>query len=372
MSNSGDSGEKTTGGPRLKFRSSPTIRDVASAAGVSISTVSKALNKNGSLKTETRERIIAMAKEIGFRPNDLAQSLHRGQSFTVGLISNDSFGRFTIPIMEGLEGCLAEKKIAVFMCNATDDTERERQHLEQLMGKRVDGLVITSRRSDHRSTIDVGNIDLPIIYVFSKSSDPDGVVVLPDDCGGAKLGTEHLIGLGRRRIAHITGPEHFEAVQLRRDGYREALLDAGIEPDDKYMLSGKWSEAWGRQAVDVLFSNGNIPPDALFCGNDQIARGAADGLRERGILVPEDVAIVGFDNWKVMAEASRPPLTSIDMDLRALGRETGRRLIEMIGGVNFSGVYRLPCKLIVRESCGQINNNSTHNKSKIPSKGNSK
>lgn len=338
--------------------SGPTIRDVARVAEVSMGTVSKALNKNGSLKPETRQRIIKVAKELGFRPNDLAQSLHRGQSFTVGLISNDSFGRFTMPIMEGLEACLAEEKIAVFMCNATDDPERERQYLEQLMGKRVDGLVITARRSDHHPGVDLGAVKLPIIYVFAQSVEPDAFSLLPDDEGGAKLGTAHLITQGRKNIAHITGPESFEAVQLRHRGYSSALREAGLAESNDFYLPGAWSESWGREAVEQLFAREGQKPDALFCGNDQIARGAADALRERGITVPADVAIVGFDNWEVMTNAARPPLTSVDMNLRDLGEEAGKRLIEMINGKKFSGVHRLPCHLAVRESCGaQLSNN---------------
>ena len=331
-------------------RHGPTIRDVARVAGVSISTVSKAMNGSGSLRAETRERVAQVAAELGFRPNDLAQSLHRGRSATVGLISSDSFGRFTMPILEGLEGCLAEQRIAVFMCNATDDPLRERQHVEQLLSKRVDGLVVTARRADSRPKIDLGATGLPVVYVFSQSGQPDSVCLLPDDEGGARLATEHLISSDRRRIAHITGPERFEAVRLRRKGYKQALETAGIPYDPELCVLGPWSEAWGRDAVEALFATNGKKPDALFCGNDQIARGALEALHERGLNVPEDVAIVGFDNWEVMTEATRPPLSSVDMNLYELGREAGRRLIKMIGGETFEGVARLPCTLVVRES----------------------
>lgn len=327
-----------------------TIHDVARLSNVSVGTVSKALNNNGSLRQETRDRVLAVAKEIGFRANDLALSLHRGQTFTVGLISNDSFGRFTMPIMEGLEECLADSKIAVFMANATDDPDREKQHVEQLLGKRVDGIVVTARRADQRGKLVVPGRGIPVIYVFSRVDDPDAVCLLTDDEGGARLAVEHLIKLGRRRIAHITGPERFEAVRLRHQGYERALKGAGIEPGG--FLSGVWSEAWGREAVEQLFSRKRGVPDAIFCGNDQIARGAADALRERGLNVPLDVSIVGFDNWEIMASATRPPLTSVDMNLKDLGRAAGVQLLDMIGGKQSRGVQRLPCKLVVRESCG--------------------
>jgi LacI family transcriptional regulator len=321
-------------------------------ANVSIGTVSKALNDSGRLRQETRDRVVEVAKAIGFRPNDLAQSLHRGQSFTVGLISNDSFGRFTMPILEGLEAVLAAKRIAVFMCNATDDPERERQHVEQLMSKRVDGLVFTARRADRRPSVDLGRAGVPTVYVFAQSEDPDALTLLPDDEGGARMATEHLIGLGRKRLAHLTGPERFEAVQLRRSGYRHALREAELQEFPGYCLTGDWSERFGWQAVKTLFSGPGANPDGLVCGNDQIARGAADALHEMGIKVPAEVSIVGFDNWDVIVDAARPPLTSIDLNLNALGRSAGESILAMIRGERLSGVRRRPCSLVIRESCG--------------------
>jgi LacI family transcriptional regulator len=332
------------------MRNTPTIRDVARMAGVSIGTVSKALNAGGRLRQETRDNVVRVAREIGYRPNDLAQSLHRAKSRTIGIISNDSFGRFTFPIVEALEERLADEGIAVFMCNATDDPARERQHLDQLLGKRVDGLVVTARRADKRVPIGPLAHGLPVIYVFSQAEDPQSLSLLPDDEGGAVLAVEHLAAIGRKRIAHITGPEHFEAVRLRKAGYHAALKTAGHSAADGFYLPGVWSEAWGREAIGRLFDGRKKTPDALFCGNDQIARGAADALRERGLSVPDDVAIVGFDNWEVMALAARPPLTSVDMNLRALGREAGERLLDMIGGKRVRGVWRRPCSLVVRQS----------------------
>lgn len=327
-----------------------TIRDVARMANVSVGTASKALNNSGTLRQETRDKVIAVAKKLNFRPNDLALSLHRGLSLTVGLISTDSFGRFTIPIMEGLEECLSDRRMAVFMCNATDDPEREAQHVESLLGKRVDGIVVTARRADTRPKLVMPASNVPVLYVFSHTDDPNSFALLPDDQGGAALAVEHLISLGRRRIAHVTGPERFEAVRLRRDGYFNTLDRAGISRPEGFYLPGVWSESWGREAVDKLFAQRSPPPDAIFCGNDQIARGVADALLERGVDVPSDVSLVGFDNWEIVAAATRPPLTSIDMNLVELGREAGRSMLAMINGERLRGVRRLPCTLVVRES----------------------
>jgi len=328
----------------------PTIRDVARVAGVAIGTASKALNANGRLRQETRDRVLEAAGALGYRPNSLAQSLHRSKSMTIGILSTDSFGRFVFPIVEALEDQLSREGIGVFMCNATEDPERERRHLDQLLGKRIDGLIITARRSDKRAAIGPYVPGLPVIYVFTQADDPGSLSLLPDDEGGARMATEHLISLGRTRIAHFTGPAHFEAVSLRHRGYAQALAAAGLPELPGYFRHGKWSEASGRDAVAALFDGMAEVPDALFCGNDQIARGVLDALRDRDIAVPEAVSVVGFDNWTVMAEGARPPLTSIDMNLEALGREAGRQLMAMIAGEHVPGVRRLPCTLVVRES----------------------
>ncbi|MFM2356918.1 MAG: hypothetical protein RLZZ528_2654 [Pseudomonadota bacterium] len=329
-----------------KPRGSATIHDVARAAGVSIGTVSKALNGTGSLSDETRKRVMETVRALHFRPNLLARSLHTGLSGSVGLISNDSFGRFTMPIMEGLEGVLSQSGIGVFMVNATDDAERERAHLDQLLAKQIDGLIVTARRADRRPSVDLRGLGLPVIYVFSQGDTPGAFTLLPDDKGGARQATDHLIRRGRRRIAHVTGPRDFEAVRLREQGWREALSAASLDPGA--LLYGAWTEAWGRAAVAQLLNGPR--PDAIVCGNDLIARGAADALREAGVPCPAEVALTGFDNWTVMAEACRPALTSVDMNLVELGAEAGRRMTRMIKGAEASGTLRLPCTLVVRDS----------------------
>lgn len=337
------------GRPVRTGRRGLTIHDVARAAEVSIGTASKALNGTGHLRQETREKVLAKAQELGYRPNDLAQSLHRARSMTVGLLTNDSFGRFSFPIVEALEQKLADHGIAVFMCNATDDPEREKQHVEQLMRKRIDGLVVTARRADKRPPI--GPLPgVPIIYVYSQADDDNALCLIPDDEGGAMLAVQHLLSLGRRRIAHIAGPERFDAVRLRRSGYVRALSAAGITYDPALYLNGPWSETWGRDAIAQLFDGKGPKPDALFCDNDQLARGASEALRERSIAIPKDVAIVGFDNWEVMTLAARPQLSSIDMNLSTLGRAAGEALLDIMSGKPMRGVRRLPCSLVIRES----------------------
>ena len=270
---------------------------------------------------------------------------------TVGILSTDSFGRFSFPIVEAIERRLADHGIAVFMCNATDDPARERRHVDQLLGKRVDGLVVTARRVDQRAPIEPTVGGLPVVYVFARVEHPDAFCLLPDDEGGARLAVQHLATLGRRRIAH----DH-RARAVRGRAPAPPRLPRGARRSRPRRATGaslaRWSEAWGREATQTLFAQRKDAPDALFCGNDQIARGAIEALREMGLAAPADVAVVGFDNWDVMTEATRPQLTSIDMNLDALGREAGAALMEMIAGSKLTGVRRLPCSLIVRDSCG--------------------
>jgi LacI family transcriptional regulator len=324
-----------------------TIRDVAAAAGVSIGTASKALNGQGKLRAETRERVAQAAQQLGFAPNTLAQALLAGRSFTVGLITTDSFGRFSIPVMLGAEDALGTGLISVFMCDTRDDPERERRYVEMLSARRVDGLIVAGRRIEPRPPVQTGP-GIPVVYAMTQPAGGDRPAVLPDDEGGGRVAAEHLLGIGRRRIAHITGPERFLNARLRARGFAAALAAAGLEPcgDARH---GEWSEHWGREAAGQLLAD---RPDAIFCGSDQIARGVADTLRAVGRRIPDDVALVGFDNWAPMALGALPPLTSIDMCLEDVGRVAAEHLLAAIGGESGNGVHTVPCRLVVRQSTG--------------------
>jgi LacI family transcriptional regulator len=327
-----------------------TLRDVAEAAGVSLATASKALNDRGRMMVETRERVRATASRLGFRPNGLAQSLLRHRSFTVGLLTNDTYGRFSLPVMAGISDALVDSGVSVFLCNVEDDPRLAQLHVDAMLEKRVDGIIATGKRLDRRLPTDLTGLGVPVIYVFTEPA-PGSIAFVSDDAGGARLAVEHFVRLGRRRIAHVTGPATFAVVHQRADAYRAVLSENGLcEPR---VLAGRWSEAWGIEATAILF-DGDDPPDAVFCGNDQIARGVIDALRERGIRVPDDVGVVGFDNWEIVAAASRPPLTTVDMNLSSLGREAGMTLLSLVDGKAVEpGIRKLPCRLAVRQSCGR-------------------
>ena len=324
-----------------------TIRDVAAEAGVSIGTASKALNGQGKLRAETRERVAEAAQRLGFAPNILAQALLAGRSFTVGLITTDSFGRFSIPVMLGAEDALGTGQVSVFMCDTRDDPERERRYVEMLSARRVDGLIVTGRRIEPRPPVAAGP-GIPVVYAMTQPLGQDGPAVLPDDEGGGRTAAQHLLGAGRRRIGHITGPERFLAARQRAEGFGAALAAAGLRPHGGARF-GEWSERWGREAAGQLLAE-QPDTDAIFCGSDQIARGVADGLREAGCRLPEDVALVGVDNWEALAVNCRPPLTTVDLNLELVGRTAGELLLRAIDGHATGGTHVIPPRLVVRES----------------------
>jgi LacI family transcriptional regulator len=326
----------------------PTIADVAALAAVSVGTASKALNGRGQLRAETRDRVLSAADQLGFQPNALARGLLAGRSYTVGLITTDSFGRFSIPVMLGVEDALGAGQISVFLCDGRGDPIREQHYMRTLLARRVDGIIVTGRRADPRPPIGTG-LPVPVVYAMAQSADPADCSLAPDDVGGGRLAIEHLLATGRSRIGHITGPARFLAARLRAEGASAALADAGLELAGSRVLHGEWSEQWGRQATHIL-RRATPDVDAVFCGSDQIARGVADALRESGRRVPADIALVGFDNWEVMATACRPPLTTVDMNLTQLGRSAAQRLLAAIEGHPEPGLHLAPCQLVVRES----------------------
>ena len=305
----------------------PTLRDVAALSGVSIATASKALNNRQQVHPDTRARVLEAARQIQFRPNPLAQGLLAGQTGTVGMLTDDLIGRFSIPILTGAEDAFGTGRMSVFLCDARGDAIRMQYHLQALLSRQVDGLIVLAAGTDPRPSLG-RDLPVPVIYVYGPSEDPADLSLVPANVGAGVLAAQHLITTGRRRIAHITG-------------------ERGVVAGDA--VYGSWSESWGRTATLALLDQ-HPDLDGIICGNDQIARGALDILREKRITVPTDVAVMGFDNWETLTTESRPQLTSVDMNLEELGRRAAQRLFAAIDGDIQSGVQSLPCRLVVRAS----------------------
>lgn len=324
-----------------------TLRDVAEAAGVSIATASKAINGRDDVGADTRRRVREAADRLSFTPNALARNLASGQTGTVGLLASDLDGRFSIPILMGAEDAFGAERMSVLLCDAREDAIREQHHVETLLSRRVDGLIVVGSRTDPRPSIG-RDLPVPVVYAYAPSVDPEDASLVPDNVGAGRITVEHLIGHGRRRIAHIRGDVTYAASHDRIAGITSTLGLHGLEllPHDTF---GSWSEAWGRAAAGAILAS-SPDVDAIICASDQIARGALDTLRARGVSVPDDVAVVSFDNWEILATGAQPQLTSVDMNFEALGRLAAKRVFESLSGTRTPGVESLPCRLVVRGS----------------------
>jgi LacI family transcriptional regulator len=328
-----------------------TLADVARLAGVSVSTASKALNGRTHVRAETRARVLDAAEQLAFSPNTLARGLLAGRTGTVGLLTSDLEGRFSIPILMGAEDAFGAGRVNVFLCDARGDTIREQHHVQALLSRRVDGLIVVGSRTDPRPSLGRA-LPVPVVYTYAPSEDPEDLSIICDNVGAGRLAIEHLISCGRTRIAHITGDPGYGASRERAEGALAALEDAGL-PLVGEVRFGAWSEGWGRAAATMLLDQ-HPDVDAIFCGSDQVARGVMDALRERGRAVPEDIAVMGFDNWEILAGGARPPLTSVDMNLEEIGRAAARALFAALDGRPRVGTEALPCRVVLRGSTAPL------------------
>ncbi|MVA75087.1 substrate-binding domain-containing protein [Auraticoccus sp. F435] len=327
-----------------------TARHVAARAGVSPGTVSKALSGKGAVHPDTRDRILTAARELGFRSNRGPVGHEPVRARTVGLVIREPFARRTAPVVTGAIEALAERDIALLLCDGRGDAIREQYFVESLLRRGVDGILVAggSRGSFSRSPLQ-GRLDVPVVYVMAASTDPRDLSVVPDNRGGAEQAVAHLVATGRRRLACIFGPRREEAAQVKTAATVEVLAASGLELAAE-PLYGHWDEQWGRQAAMQLVHS-QTPFDGLVCGNDLIARGATGALHELGLSVPEDVGVIGFDNWDVMVEGNRPRLSSIDLSLPEVGRTAATRMaaeIDQFSGEG--GVVTVECLLVPRES----------------------
>lgn len=327
-----------------------TLTDVAERAGVSVATASKALNTGNEVAAETRRRVLRAADELSFRPNALARGLISGRTGAVGLLTDELGGRFAIPVLLGIENALGSGDMSVLLCDARGDAIRRQHYIRALLARQVDGFIVLGNTNDTCPSI-TADLGVPVVYVYGESTDPADLSIVADDRSGAKLAMEHLTSLGRRRIGHITGEETYRAARERAAGVAEVLDQAGLPLVGGVPLYGEWTRRWGRHAARTLI--GAHPElDAIFCGSDQVANGVVEAILELGRRIPEDIAVVGYDNWEVFSADCRPPLTTVDLNLQQLGATAATYLVDAMDGRGSSGVVRLPGRLVVRESTG--------------------
>ena len=336
-------------------RQRTTLKQVAARAGVSVTTVSLVLNDApASIGDATRERVLAVAGELGYVPSAAARSLASGRTHTVGLIICHAehllVDAFIPQTLFGMNQVAREHGFRVLV-EAVEDVTRPDAYHELVRAKQIDGLIVLNPRRDDTRLPQLVNDDYPVVTLGTiPGCDP--VRVHTDNHGLARRATEHLLALGHRRVGHITfAPSAYLATDERLSGYRAALTDAGLASDDRDVGIGAFSAASGATAARSLL---DARPDltALFCGNDTIAIGVLHALAERGLRVPDDVALVGYDDIPT-ARFQAPPLTTVRSPAVAHGQRAMELVIDMIEGRPLSerGVV-LDGALVVRRSCG--------------------
>ncbi|MGP6176943.1 LacI family DNA-binding transcriptional regulator [Microbacterium sp. A196] len=325
-----------------------TLRDVADLAGVSLATASKALNGRQHVKAATRDKVRQAAETLNFSPNEAARSLLMGQTGTVGLITGDLEGRFSLPILMGAEDAFGAGRVSIFLCDARGDAIREKYHLDALLRRNVDGIIVVGYRTNPRAPLP-GSLPVPVVYAYAPSQNESDLSVIPDDTDAGALAVTHLVSTGRRRVVHISGDPDYTAAQERSTGIAAELQRQQLSLVGGRPLFGAWTEQWGRTAITRLLEQGE-DFDGVVCGNDQIARGVLDALHAGGRSVPRDVGVIGVDNWEAMTTGSSPTLTSIDLNLEQLGREAAELLFASMQGPVDPGIRRVTGRVVTRES----------------------
>ncbi len=329
----------------------PTIADVARHAGVSTATVSRVINSQSVVAPATRERVQAAVRELGYQPNALAASLVRQRSHTLGVVLPDISNPFFPEVVRGLEDAAHASGYNVILCNSDLDTAKEIEYFEVLRQKRVDGLIY------HSGTITAAHLEafrrLKLPVVLAATHDPQGELpcVLVDNRQAAREAMEHLIGLGHRRTAVVTGSDPVSG-ESRLQGYRDALAHHGLTLEDSLALQAQWTADEAYQVTRELLKRRSLPT-AIAAASDLMALGVMGALRDGGIRVPEDVSVIGFDNIR-LAGIIRPALTSMSQPMYDIGKEAALLLIRCLtedGADSFRGRRLvLPHRLVVRES----------------------
>ncbi|ANS68956.1 LacI family transcriptional regulator [Streptomyces lincolnensis] len=309
---------------------SPTLEQVAALAGVGRGTVSRVINNATGVKDSTRRAVERAIAELGYVPNLAARSLAGRRADAVALAMTERdwrlFGEpFFSEIVRAVGDALADTSMQLLLTLVRTDDERRRL-VEYARGGRVDGVLLMSVRAEDRLPDMLAEAGLPTVMLGRRSGDEHVTYVDADNVGGARGAVEHLLRDGRRRIAAVTGPLDMYVTQCRLRGYREALATAGLEPVPSLVAEGDFTEDSGRRATaGILRCHPDV--DAVFAASDTMAAGALDVLRSAGRRVPDDVAVLGFDDYP-LAEHTEPALTTVRQPLEEIGRAMVRLLLE--------------------------------------------
>lgn len=331
-----------------RSKTSLTIRDVAEACGVSVSTVSRVLNDKDDVAAETYEKVRRVIAELGYTSSLAATGMRGRRTNVIGILVVDLGNPFSLELFKGIGRAIhgTEYDLIVYSSGrvaATAEQGWERRHLSRLDGSITDGvLVVTPTTNDLVSASPLVAIDPHEDNVFP--------AVISTNREGAMMAIEYLIGLGHRRIGHITGRQGLESSNRRYQGYIEALRQAGLPVDAELVQPGDYTRETGFQCAQRLF-NLPEPPTAIFAANDQSALGVMDAAAKAGLHIPRDLSVVGFDNT-AESTCSFPGLTTVDQSVSEMGYMAATMLIKLMRGESLDEPLRkVPVQLIVRDSC---------------------
>lgn len=307
-----------------------TIKDIAKMAGVSIATVSMILNnKDESISSSTRERVLKIIEENNYISNKMARSLVTRQTKTIGLVIPDITNPFFPELARGAEDKANEAGYNIIFCNTDDDLHKEEKYLNMLAEKMVDGIIFTqsANRSGEISGID--RIAIPFI-VIDRNVESENIrgKVLVDNEAGAYQAVSYLLKEGYRKIILINGEPTAQTTLDRMAGYKRALQEHGIDFNEEYVWSGHFKSQWGEEAIKLILER-KIPFDAVFCGNDLIAISAVKALKNAGFAIPDDVGVIGFDDI-YMAQMVEPELTTVRQPNYEMGYKAVELLVEVL------------------------------------------
>jgi LacI family transcriptional regulator, galactose operon repressor len=322
-----------SGQPVARGRSAVTIRDVARVAKVHPGTVSRALNEDtrALVNPETAERVLRAAEKLGYRPNRIARGLKTSRSHTIGVLIPDITNPLFPPILRGIEDRLDEAGYTSLIVNTDNDANRERVYLEAMRARQVDGFISATARLDRELLLELAEAGTPLVLVNRSLEDGSVPAVTVDDREGIALAVQHVVGLGHERIGHVAGPQNLSTGHRRHLGFIEAMRAAGLKAPPEHICFGAFfTEEEGARACDELL---DAAPGltAIVAGNDLMAIGCYDALEKRGLTCPDDISVVGFNDMPFV-DRLRPPLTSVRVPQREIGKVAADLLLEQLGG----------------------------------------
>jgi LacI family transcriptional regulator len=331
----------------------PTIHDVARRAGVAPITVSRVINNSGYYSQEILERVEAAISELGYVPNTLARSLRSKRTNTLALVLTDITNPFFTTLARGVEDTASDAGFTVIFCNTDESQAEEQKYLHVLVQKQVDGILLVPSRSTADSIEFIHKHNTPVVVLDRRVPNAQTDVVRADSQGGAYQLTRLLLGLGHRHVAILSGPRDVSTAEDRVAGYQQAMAEAGIPEAEKLVCYGAFTQESGYEMVkQALTATPQLT--ALFAANNFIGIGALKALQDLGLRVPEDIALVAFDDLPP-ALVTFPFFTLAAQPAYEMGKKATELLLSRLAG-EASGPYQeiiLPTELIVRQSSGQ-------------------